>query len=60
MLKIQCLNESWVWNVLWLCAFVYSDVCVLKSAAQHQVSSGDPSEQEVRFSGMAYHHPDQC
>ncbi|KAL6598711.1 hypothetical protein ACP70R_005061 [Stipagrostis hirtigluma subsp. patula] len=25
---------------------------------QHQVSPGDPSEQEIRFSGMAHHHPD--
>jgi len=32
----------------------------LELAAQHQVSSGDPSEQEVGFSGMAYYHPDQC
>jgi hypothetical protein len=27
--------------------------------AQHPVSPGDPSEQEVRFSGMADHHFDQ-
>jgi hypothetical protein len=28
-------------------------------AAQHPVSPGDPTEQEVGFSGMADHHLDQ-
>ena len=29
-------------------------------AAQHSFPPGDTSEQEIRFSGVANHYPDQC